>query len=957
MIDQQNTCQESEAELKKYHNFFNLSRKLLCILSNDGYFQEINPAVEKILGYSSDILKSKSFIDFIHPEDREKTIKQITASPNEISYLENRYLCQDGNYKWLSWNFAPDEDNLIYAVASDITEYKKVQSELEQAKENLEYRVQDRTRSVHNALGELRETLIRLEKEIEERQKTQAELDRIFNLSVDLLCIIGADGYFTRVNPAVYNILGYSQTEFLTLSLIELVHPEDLNLTINLIEELMMGKEASIYFENRYRCKDGNYKWLSWSSVPVTDEGLIYSVARDITLRKQAEKDLRESEARYQLLTEAAPVGIFYTDAMGDCLYVNERWQMIAGLNMEQASGQGWAKALHPDDRDRISQEWYRAAQSNLPFKGEYRFQRPDGISRWVFVQAVGETNDHNEIISYVGTITDITDRKLAEAEITLLNQNLERRVIERTDQLAESNAKLQKEIAERERIEKSLVAVNQLQSAILNGANYTIIATDIQGVIQTFNAAAERLLGYNASEVIGKLTPEIIHDRDEVMERCRILSQELQREITPGFEVFVAKAKMGIVDENEWTYIRKDGSRFPVLLSVTGLFNAQGKLTGFLGIGSDITKSKQADMALKRQLAAVEAAIDGIAIMNNHKYTYLNNAYLHLFGYDSAQELLGKTWDELYITEELHRFDQEILPILAEQKNWRGEVIAKRKEGVNFAEELSLTLAENGDLIAVCRDISDRKLAEQKLLQITADLQRSNRELEQFAYVASHDLQEPLRTITSYAQLLGQRYQDKLDEKADKYIHYIVDGSTRMQQLINDLLAYSRVGTRGKEFQVIDMNVVVKQAKENLKILIAEKQVLIITNPLPVIKADVTQLIQLFQNLLSNAIKFCQESTPQIEISSIKQGDEYLFSVRDNGIGIDREYAERIFIIFQRLHTRKEYPGTGIGLAICKRIVERHGGNIWVKSEIGKGATFYFTIPLIEKITIPGEQ
>lgn len=226
------------------------------------------------------------------------------------------------------------------------------------------------------------------------------------------------------------------------------------------------------------------------------------------------------------------------------------------------------------------------------------------------------------------------------------------------------------------------------------------------------------------------------------------------------------------------------------------------------------------------------------------------------------------------------------------------------------------------------------------------ADLERSNKELEQFAYVASHDLQEPLRMVSSYTQLLAQRYENQLDEKANLFIHYAVDGAVRMQSLINDLLMFSRIGTRGKPLEPVDAHAVLGQAISVLKINIDEAKAIITNDQLPEVRADASQLVQLFQNLIGNAVKFRGEEYPNVHITATDAGREWLFSVRDNGIGIDRQYADKIFIIFQRLHTKEEYSGSGIGLAICKKIVERHGGRIWFESEPGKGATFFFTIP-----------
>ncbi len=263
---------------------------------------------------------------------------------------------------------------------------------------------------------------------------------------------------------------------------------------------------------------------------------------------------------------------------------------------------------------------------------------------------------------------------------------------------------------------------------------------------------------------------------------------------------------------------------------------------------------------------------------------------------------------------------------------------------------ETRVSIKRNDELGVLAQSINElaasRQKAEKALAEKAEELTRSNRDLEQFAYVASHDLQEPLRMITGYTQLLAKRYGDKLDQSANEYIDYAVRGAKRMQALIHDLLDYSRVGARGNEFAPVDCQAIVTETVRTLQPAIQESAATITYDSLPAVMGDADQLTQLFQNLIGNAMKYQDGKSPVIQVSCKREGGHWLFSVRDNGIGIDPQYANRIFVIFQRLHGRDKYAGTGIGLAVCKKIVERHGGRIWVESELGKGATFYFTLP-----------
>jgi len=344
-----------------------------------------------------------------------------------------------------------------------------------------------------------------------------------------------------------------------------------------------------------------------------------------------------------------------------------------------------------------------------------------------------------------------------------------------------------------------------------------------------------------------------------------------------------------------------------------------------------------------------LETSLDAlVTISAEGKITDVNTATEKITG-TSRERLIGSDFADYFTEPEMARagylkvFEQgQVMDYPLAIRHTSGAITEVLYNASVYRNEQGKVLG----VFAAARDITARKRAEDKLLGVLAELERSNNDLEQFASIASHDLQEPLRMVASYTQLLAERYEGQLDEKAKKYIAYAVDGAIRMQRLVNDLLAYSRIGTRGNPIETTGSDSLLGEAIRNLATTIEESKAIVTNEELPMVRADASQLVQVFQNLLANAIKFRGEDFPHIHVSAQDEGCAWVFSVRDNGIGIDRQDAERIFVIFQRLHTRQEYPGTGIGLAVCKRIVERHGGKIWFESEPGKGSTFFFTVP-----------
>src|SRR5450432_2938864 len=478
----------------------------------------------------------------------------------------------------------------------------------------------------------------------------------------------------------------------------------------------------------------------------------------------------------------------------------------------------------------------------------------------------------------------------------------------------------------------------------MLEAAPDAMVVVNHRGEIILLNLQAEKQFGYRRDELLGQQVTNIIPDgfaERLLADGLRSPADALAQQIGTGIEL-VGR--------------RKDGGEFPIEIMLSPLESAEGILVTAAIRDISVRKSSEEHLAQMeaRYRGLLEAAPDAMVVVNQRgEIVLLNLQAEKQFGYH-RDELLGQKVKNIipegFAERLLSDATRTVAEALAQQIGTGIELSGRRKDGTKFPIEIMLSPLESPDGIlvtAAVRDISVRRAAEELLVKTVGDLKRSNEELQQFAYVASHDLQEPLRMVASYTQLLEKRYKGQLDSDANEFIAFAVDGCNRMKGLIEDLLAYSRAGMSDQLPCRISGENALGEALTNLRAAVEESGAVVTHDALPTVTTNSTQLTQIFQNLVGNAIKYRGAEPPDIHVSAIRNGgNEWTFSIRDNGMGIDPQYFERIFVIFQRLHGREEFEGTGIGLAVCKKIVEQIGGRIWVESQIKKGSTFYFTLP-----------
>jgi PAS domain S-box-containing protein len=614
-------------------------------------------------------------------------------------------------------------------------------------------------------------------------------------------------------------------------------------------------------------------------------------------LYKQTKNALLESEKKYRRLIESIQEGIWAIDQAGRTTFVNPSMAEMLGYRVEEMLGKHLFDFID-ESKKALARERLQRRRQGIREKVEFEFRRKDGRPVLVSLQTAPLLDDAGKYAGAFAAMQDITEQKRAEE-------------------------------------------LMKYQAGLIDSVSDSIYSTDANLKIRSWNRAAEIMYGWKAEEAVGKEVHELLgiefpsgNSKEQVLR-----------------ELFAEGAWRG-----ELIHRTKDGTRIPVLTSRSVLKSSAGEVTGIVATARDISGRKRAEEALRETRDYLENLIDyanaPIIVWNpRFEITRFNHAFERLTGLEAGQAL-GRKLDILFPEESREESLAHIHNAMAGQRWEAVEIPILHRDGsvrVVLWNSATLYTPDGSQAVATIaqgQDITERNQAEKELRRRTEELARSNAELEQFAYIASHDLQEPLRMVSSYVQLLASRYQGKLDQDADEFIHYAYDGATRMQRLINDLLTYSRVSTRGSLLEKLDSEAVLAQARENLRLALEENAVSLTHDPLPVVVADRVMLTQVFQNLIDNAVKYRGPEPPRIHVSCRREGEEWIFSVGDNGIGIAPEYHERIFAIFQKLHSKSKYPGTGIGLALCKRAVQRMGGRIWVESKAGEGSTFLFSIP-----------
>ncbi|WP_247236703.1 PAS domain S-box protein [Telluribacter sp. SYSU D00476] len=756
---------------------------------------------------------------------------------------------------------------------------------------------------------QLRQLLQEGEESKQQLEKAVNDLSKVMDFSLDLICTIDESGAFEEVSNAARTILGYEPEEMIGRQALSFVYGEDFNLTEKARVEIRAGTPMT-NIENRVLRKDGTIVPMVWSAIWDERDKRMYAIGRDNTEQKLSEQKLKEANQRLENAHQIARLGYWDYDIATRNLYWSDQIYNILGIDMDSADSKVdlFYNLIHQEDREKFRQDLQYFVDEKRTIQLEHRIILKDGTIRIVQESGMVHYDQDGKPYRLEGTIQDITEQK-----------NIE-------NALKESESKY-----------RTIFRYSPLPEWIFDLETYHI---------KDVNNAAIEHYGYSREEFLALKVTDIRPQEDLL--HFREAMRYLNREAINQF--------------GEWRHIKKSGEIINV--EITGYpieFNGRASM---LVVCNDITEKVKIGKALTESLDrykyAIKATFDAIwdwDLTTNR--LHFGDGYQELFGYiiDDENDNINDWYARIHPEEKEQVIDSIHRAIKNGDINWTEEYRYRKADGAYayvIDRGLVITDAEGTPIrmIGAMQDVTQRSYHQARLKELNeklevraAQLVASNKELEQFANVTSHDLQEPLRMITSFLQLLQKKYADQLDPTGQEYINYAVEGAGRMKKLITDLLEYSRLNNKMTRQEEVDLNEVVSEVVQNFQPQIDQHGARVQVEPLPVVRSVRLYMVQLFQNLISNAIKYRSDDAPEITISLREEQHDWIVGITDNGIGIDKKYHDKIFILFQRLHLRNDYSGTGIGLAICKKIMDKTGGRIWVESEAGKGSTFYFTV------------
>jgi PAS domain S-box-containing protein len=765
--------------------------------------------------------------------------------------------------------------------------------------------------SVGNPAG-----FVAITRDISERKRaeealrdSEERLKILFECAPDGYHLSDLQGTFVDANRMAEELVGYNKFELIGKSFLaagepSLLSPDDILRAAQLLAENASGRPTGPD-EFTLKRKDGGEVTVEIRTYPVNIRGqnLVLGITRDITRRKQDQEALQRREQELRDVFDNANDVIVSVDTSGKVVNVNSKVREMFGLLPEEAIGRGFMDLgiFDPDALGEVSSRFNKALKDGAVFRPMMRVKARHRDGHTVIIDLNGAVlrTAVGQLSGFMAVLRDVTEIDNAQQVI--------------------------RDSEERFR-------------TLLQRSSDTVMIMDAQGTISYVSPSVEHVTGYSCEEVVGKNFTDFTHP-DEWGDLFRSYDSLLN---APDACI-----------TGEWRICTKSGSWRTMEGTASNLLG-EPTICGVVINVRDITARKEAEESLRgteeRFRALIEEASDAVAILDTQgTVVYESPSVRRITGFE-AEELVGDT-----ILTSIHPDDAaKVADAFACALGRPGEPVPvelryRHREGSwIWLEAVGRNLLDNPHIqgvVANFRDITERKRVEQDLEHHAVDLARSNAELQRFAHVASHDLKEPLRTVGSYVQLLARRYKGRLDTDADEFIGYAVKGVERMYAVIDALLDHCRVSTLDSSLELVNCEGALGNALENLQETIKDNLAVVTYDPLPTVLGDQLQLSQVFQNLVGNAIKFAGEEPPRVHISVEETEKEWVFTVHDNGIGIEQEYWERIFEFFQRLHVQEQYPGAGVGLALCRTIVERFGGRIWVESEPARGSNFRFTV------------